>query len=387
MATSSRRSRTEDPVGSVVAYLQDYAEGHPECSKDEIARATAQEFGLTKERSVYFRPEFALRFSTASGSSFSNVVLSLSALQRYDHTPFIVCVVRPAGVQLLLANTTFLRKISHSSHRLAIDNIRGSFLGHDIVRDHGCLTNESQNFTALFEIHGQHTWDENLERLVIETNAIAATGVRFTPSQTQIFHIIAAPRRALALSTHHQYCELRTELNQLVLANRSAILQAARIDNVNLRGNAIEQIVTQSGNFHSVEDASRTLQMGTEVKIDIKTKVLTLASSPKAYNIDKTLRVLSNANTVVAFLFIGVEPGRDLVKTCLVSIFDRTILEATRVQFHWAGRNSRGVTQLAGDLRVLFEPNFVELVDVARAQRFLQRLVHLRPSNASDRDA
>lgn len=384
MATSSQRSRAEDPVASVVEYLQNYAEGHPGCSKDELARATAQEFELTQERSVYCRPEFALRFSTASGSSFSNVVLSLSALQKYDHTPFIVCVVRPSGLQLLLANTTLLRKISHSSHQLTVDNIRGSFLGHDILRAHEELANEPQNFSALFEIHGRRTWDENLERLVIETNAIAATGVRFAPSEAQIQNIIASPQRALALSTHRQFAELRTELDQLVLSNRSAILRAARIDNVNLRGNAIEQIVTRSGNFHSVEDASRTLRMGTEVKIDIKTKVLTLASSPKGYNIDKALRVLSNPNTVVAFFLIGVDPDRDLIKTCLVSIFDRTILEATRVQFHWAGRNSRGVTQLAGDLRVLFEPNFVELVDVLRAQRFLQRLIDLQPPDAPE---
>lgn len=283
----------------------------------------------------------------------------------------------------MLANTTFLKKISHSSHQLTTDNIRGSFLGHDIAREHSQLVNEPNNFDALFAIHAPRTWDENVERLVVETNAIAASGTRFTPSEEQYGKIIAAPTIARALSTNPEYAELHSELTRVVDDNRDSIFRAARIDNVNLRGNAIEQIVTHGGNFHSVEDASRTLHVGTEVKIDIKTKMLNLASSPKAYNIDKTLKVLSDGNTVISFFFIGVDPEEELIKTRLVSIFDRTILEATRVQFHWAGRNSRGVTQLAGDLHPLFDANFVELIDVRRSQVFLRRLIDLKRTSSS----
>jgi hypothetical protein len=385
MGTSSRTNNPRNPITALLAFLKAYSRNHTGCSKTDLARATAEHFALTRERSVYARPEFAIRFSTASGTSFSNVVLSLSALQKYDHTPFIVCVVRPAGIQLLLANTTFLRKISHSSHQLTIDNVRGSFLGHDIVRSYSGLNNEPSNFDALFSMHAQKTWDENLERLVAETNAIAGSGIGYTPSQAQSRSIIAASLLAQALSTNPEYAQLYLELTRIVEDNRNAILEASQIDNVNLRGNAIEQMVTQGGNFHSVEDASRTLRVGTEVKIDIKTKILTLASSPKGYNIDKTLKGLSDGNTVVSFFFIGINPETEVIKTCLVSIFDRTILNATRVQFHWAGRNSRGVTQLAGDLHSLFQPNFVELIEAPRAQAFLRRLIDLKPPSSGTR--
>jgi hypothetical protein len=67
------------------------------------------------------------------------------------------------------------------------------------------------------------------------------------------------------------------------------------------------------------------------------------------------------------------------VVTCLVSIFDKTILNATRVQFHWAGRNSRGVTQLTGDISSLFRSNFIESIDIDQAQDFLQRLIDIPP--------
>ncbi len=132
--TSSPSNAARNPLADLVSFLETYSQNHPSCSKDELARVATAHFHLNKERSVYFCPEFAIRFSSASGPTFSNVVISLSALRKYDHTPFLICIVRPTGIELLLANTTFLKKISHSSHQLTVDNIRGSFLGHDIAR-------------------------------------------------------------------------------------------------------------------------------------------------------------------------------------------------------------------------------------------------------------
>lgn len=377
--TSSPNSPLRNPLAALTSFLETYAQNHPGCSKDELARATASQFDLQKARSVYFRPEFAIRFSTARGVSFSNVVLSLSALRMYDHTPFLVCIVRSTGIELLMANSTLLKKISHSSHQLTIDNVRGSFLGHDISRIYANLDNVPSNFNALFSLHSQLTWEENLERLVEQSNAIVATGVRFEPSSEQQQHILKVPEIARLLSNHPEYLQLHVDLSQIVQENRDAILAAGHIDNVNLRGNAIEQIITQAGNFHSIEDATRTLTLGTEVKIDIKTKILSLTSSPKGYNIDKTLKALSDGNTVVSFFLVGVNIEEEYLVTCLVSIFDKTILNATRIQFHWAGRNSRGVTQLTGDLKTLFGSDFKEEVNVSDSQAFLQKLIDLKP--------
>ena len=372
------------PLSELTLFLRSYAKAHPGCSKAQIAEATKGHFNLTQERSVFHGRKFAIRFSSASGRSFSNVVLSLSALQKYDHLPFIVCVVRLDGIELLLANTTFLKKISHSSQQLREDNIRGSFLGHDIVRVYDDIENKPENFDALFQIHTQFTWEENIARLVERTNAIAPAGVRFAPSPREEGAILDAPRIASLLSKHPEYLELYSELSQLVQDNLDAILEAGRIDNVNVRGNTIEQIITQAGNFHNVEDISRTLRIGPEVKIDIKTKILTLSSSPKGYNIDKVLRTLSAGNTVFSFFFIGINVEAGFVLTCLVSILDKIILDATRIQFHWAGRNSRGVTQLTGDLTSIFAPDFTEEIDIPKAVQFLRDLIDLKPLALSD---
>lgn len=366
-------------LNELTSFVYSYSAQHPGCSKSEIAEATASRFKLKRARSVFFRPEFSIRFSTAKGTSFSNVVLSLSALRNYDQAPFIVCVVRREDVQLLLANTTFLNKISHSSHQLQIDNIRGSFLGNNIVRVYDGIENSPENFDILFDIHCQFTWEENLVRLVERTNAIVPTGIRFNPSEQEEQKILDAPEIAKMLTNHQEYLQLYDRLNELVQNNKDAILKAAKIDNVNLRGNEIEQIITRAGNFHSLEDLSWTLDIGPEVKIDIKTKILTLASCPKGYNIEKVLKQLSVGNTVISFFFIGIHIEAGYILTCLISIFDQTILNLTRIQFHWAGRNSRGVTQLTRDLKPIFNPNFSENIDIAQAKQFLKNLINIKP--------
>lgn len=368
-------------VTELVHFLQEYAKNNPNCTKSEISKATIEKFELRRDRSVYYCEEFAIRFSSVKGSSFSNGVLSLSALRKYDHIPFIVCVVRLKGIELLLANSTFLKKISHSSQHLRVDNVRGTFLGQDILRVFDGIENKPEHFEELFEIHCQFNWEENLFRLVESTNAIVPTGMRFEPNEQEKENILNTPEIASMLSRNDEYLQLGKDLDHLVNINLEAILEAGKIENVNLRGNIIEQIITNAGNFHSLEDFSRTLTVGPEVKVDIKTKILTLSSNPKGYNIDKVLKALAAGNTVFSFFFIGINLEKQFVVTCLVSILDEKILNATRIQFHWAGRNSRGVTQLYGNLDGIFAPDFSETINIEKAKDFLQGLIELKPPN------
>ena len=141
----------------------------------------------------------------------------------------------------------------------------------------------------------------------------------------------------------------------------------------------IEKVISGSEADHDFEDMSRSLGDGTQVLIEIKTKLLApgRSSNPKAYNIDKVLEVFSRGNSVAVFLFVGINEKQHHVAVRTVSILDSQILNATRIQFHWAGRNSRGVTQLTGNLTALFSATYEEQIDVARAQQFLQELIDL----------
>jgi hypothetical protein len=364
-------------IYELIEFFDQYAQENIHFSKESVTAAVKEHFELSKNRSVHYNNYFAIRFSTASGSSFSNTVLGLATLRRYDQAPFIVCIVRSDSTRLLLANSTLLRKISHSSQQLRLDNVRGSFLGHDIFREYEGIANVPRNFEKLFLIHKEFTWEENLVRLVEATNNIVPSGIRFIPTAQEQSNILTSAEIAHALSSNSEYLSLAMTLYQLVANNQTAILEAGEIDDHKSRGDRIEQIITNSATLHGVEDLSHTLSIGSRVLIDIKTKILTLASSPKAYNIDKLLRSLSSGNTVFCFLFVGLDLELQTLSTRLISILDASILNATRIQFHWAGRNSKGVTQLTGDLSPIFSFSYIETVDIDQAKSFLQTLIEL----------
>ncbi len=128
----------------------------PKHNKQNVENAVCQKYSLIKDRKVFHNEYFAVRFSysKSSSDSFSNTVLSLSALEKYDTIPFFVVLVRQNSDNLmLLSNSTFLKRVSHSSHELSMTNIRGSFNGSDIMRDYNGILNNPTYFDELFNIH------------------------------------------------------------------------------------------------------------------------------------------------------------------------------------------------------------------------------------------
>lgn len=359
-----------------ISYIHGLKAENPTADKAFLQAAFIDTFNPTKARSVLVADGFAFRFSEARTGSFSNTVLSLSALQAYDALPFVIVVVRQDRVDFLLANTSFLKKISHSSLQLRVDNIKGSFNGTDIMNEYEGIANTPENFEALFALHSAFTWEENVERLVEATNAIVGRDNRFQPSPADVAIIMDAPERAAAAIAAPEFQQAEGELCELVAGQRDAILLAAQIDNVNLRGNAIEQLLTGVANAHELGDLIRPLGEGRLV-IDIKTKLLDRASAPKAYNVDKMLAFLAEPGSVFAFFMIGVDVRAGSVSTRLLPVLESALLEATGVQHHWAGRTSRGVTQLSGQFGRASAPDYQPVVDVARARAFLDRLLGL----------
>jgi hypothetical protein len=362
-------------LSALIADLRDFKRRHPSADKATIEAHFSAHSSTTKARSVYVGSDFSFRFSEANTGSFSNVVLSLSALMKYDTNPFIICIVRPTRLDFLLANSTFLKRISHSSHTLRLDNIRGSFLGHDIIEDYEGVPNTPENFEKLFALHSEFSWQENVERLVETTNSIIARSTRFEVNSANFAIIMSAPERAAAAAATESFKRAELSLLAVVENRRRDLLQSAAIDDVNLRGNNIENIITGEVNAHRLDDIIFPLEPAGRLVVDIKTKLLDRASAPKAYNIDKMLRLLAETDVTFAFFFIGITVSRDLVQAHLVSIFDPIIVDATRIQTHWAGRSSRGVTQLTGDLSKVFLPGYRPSVDIAGGKSLLTRLI------------
>lgn len=366
-------------------------------SKDGISNKTAlsiqvqQRYGLVKERSVFYGEWFAIRFCTAASRNFSNTVLALSTLHKYDALPFVVCLVTPSKNYMLLANTTFLKKISHSSQQLRVDNIKGSFNGSDIMRTFEGFENIPQNFEFLFTSHENYTFEENLERLVEATNNIAPTGKRFYPTATQSKYIYESVDRAISFIASNEYTILNQDLCSRVQGVESEIAIAAFIDNVNLRGRIIEYLITaaddlkttlidclHSGNpLPEVFTADKLGDYGREfehynTETDIKTKVMFLSSNPKGYNIDKMLSFLATEKSVYLVYIVAIDSDKK-IRTRLCSMYNRQLLLGTRIMKHWAGRNSRGVTQYDGTSLEQIINEFDTKIDEGLAKQFLDK--------------
>ncbi|MDR0392398.1 MAG: hypothetical protein LBH59_10860 [Planctomycetaceae bacterium] len=364
----------------IIYELIEFITQHNEINnKATLASLVAQKFNLTKDRSVYYCDVFAIRFSQANSGSFSNTVLALSNLQKYDSKPFFVCVVRQNENELLLSNSTFLKKISHSSHELSLTNIKGSFNGSDINREFQGIENKPNNFERLYLIHESIGFEDNLVRLVEATLAIVGTGHEYQITEEANKYIFNAPERAICFSKSDEYNVLKNELDEKVKKYHNVILIASLIENVNIRGRVIEYIITgedekikkelihaltnnQKGllgfkTANSLGDYTREFE-SFYTETDIKTKIMILDSNPKAYNIDKMLEFLASSKSVFLFYFIGINP-ESTFKTALVSMFEERLVKGTLLLKHWAGRNSRGVTQLEGKIikEIINNPN------------------------------
>jgi hypothetical protein len=200
------------------------------------------------------------------------------------------------------------------------------------------------------------------------TNNISPSGKKFEPSDFQREQILLAPARAIRFVSSRDVQTLKSELDTNVEQFKNEILMAALIENVNVRGRIIEYLIAGKDELLRQEIIS-ALQKRTHgippfktentlgdytrefaeflTETDVKTKIMILDSNPKAYNLDKVLEFLATKRSVFMFYFVGVEPGK-IVNTVLVSMFQERLLNATILLKHWAGRNSRGVSQFEG---------------------------------------
>lgn len=365
-------------------------------NKSKLIEEVQKKFRFTKDRSVFYSENLAIRFSSSNSLSFSNTVLSLSNLQKFDHIPFLVCLVTPKVNIIYLSNSTFIQKISHSSQKLAIDNIRGSFNGSDISKEFNEISNSPDNLEELYAVHEEIGFSGNLPRLIEATTGISPSGKKFEIDKNKENTILHAPQRASDFIVSKNYSELKKELDQKVKKFEKEILIAGFIENTNIRGRIIEYIITGENNdlreklITELRNNKKISRFETKNTLgdytrnfdkfltatDVKTKIMILKSNPKAYNIDKMLEFLSKEKSVLMFYFIGLEPNK-IVSTTLVSVFQKELLNSTILLKHWAGRNSRGVTQFQGEIIHNLILSYKNHINIKESQDFLKKIISL----------
>ena len=367
-------------------------------NKDLLAEKIMDKLQLNKKGAIYYCDSFAVRFcSTKSKTdSVSNTVMALKHIKYFDAIPLFVCVVGPNANYLRLANATFITKVSHSSQNLNGNKIVGNINYSDIMKEYNGIKNLESNYEILFQIHSQKGFEGNLQRIVEGTQNIHPSGKRFIPTAEQRKIILKAPKRALDFIHSKTYEELKTDLDEKTRAAEADIRLIERHygHDVKLRGNLIEYFIKSTDERHKkklrnkiknnevIEDLTvenglgdySVKKDGYSVEIDIKSKVTKLNSAPKGYNVDKLLKFLSNP-TSIYMLYIVALNGDEKPLTALASIFQKQIMGKTKIQHHWAGRNSRGVAQFEGHSLEYFVEDDTKRIEIKNAKEFLKKLI------------
>ena len=366
----------------------------PKHDKEKAQKETINHFRMTKDRKIYYTDCFAIRFCYSKKGTFSNTVLALSQLQKFDGIPFLVVLIRKGeDSSLYLANSSMLKKISHSSKELRRDNIKGSFNGSDIIKQYNDIPNDADHVEELFTIHQGFTWEENVERLVEATSGIKPNKQKFNPDERQLQYISSSVERAKQFVNSDDYRNLKEDLDKRVERNLQSILDASHIGNVNIRGRLIEYLITTEkeeilGDLCYMESQLPVYDtrngLGDYVRefrnrrtyTDIKTKIMYLASNPKAYNVDKFLECMSEEDSVFMFYFVGIDEN-GLANCVLCSVYDNQLIDATIFQLHWAGRGTRGVAQFNGNSlsNIIRSESFTHDINSERCVSFLSELL------------
>lgn len=371
----------------------------PKHNKDVVKDDICSKFLLIQDGKVFHNESFAVRFSYSKfdSPSFSNTILSLSSLEKYDKIPFFVVLVRRSADNLiLLANTTLLRKISHTSQALSMTNIKGSFNGSDIIRELNGKTNSPENFDYLFAVHQGLDWEDNLSRLVDATAQIKSVSQKFSPNGREQANILSSIERSIRFIGSNSFAELKADLDGRCEKCKREIAIASHIENINIRGRLIESLITADDlererivrDLMHIESAlpSYNTKNGlgdycrqfddTDTLTDIKTKVVYLNSNPKAYNIDKFLRQMSDGHSIFLIYLVGVDE-HGVFRTLLSSVYHDKLIEGTILQFHWAGRSSRGAAQFNGAVLdgMLRDTQFQNAIDLKKSSDFIIELL------------
>lgn len=189
---------------------------------------------------------------------------------------------------------------------------------------------------------------------------------------------------------------MKNDLAERVNKSSESILIASHINNINIRGRLIEALITADDyerkdlmyKLANEEESFPIYQTKNELGdfqydfvneityTDIKTKIVYLDSNPKAFNIDKFLKMMIKTNTIFLFYLIGINETQ-IMNTSLLSVYDTQLVSSSVIQPHWSGRNSRGTVQFIGAVlnKILNDKSYKSKIDINKATVFLKKLI------------
>ena len=374
----------------------------PPSSKDDLKSIIVNQFNLTKtDTSLYCCDDFTVRFcEQKTKGDMTGAVVGLRKIIKHDTRPFLVCLLNSyeKKIQIYLANTSFINKISHSSQEVTLDwannsdKIRGTVTGSNIIKSSCGLDNNIDNIIELYNLHLKNTLKDNLKRIVDLTCSIIARKEKFIVTNKK--SILNSVADTINFLKSNNFRILKEELDNKVSSVSKEITMAFKISNPKTRGDYIEFLITSNNNSKK-DEVIKNLKSGktqeldmkndlgdfckffgeTKIEIDIKTKRLARISTPKLFDIDKMLSFLEEPNSVFLFYFIGINK-QEIVYTSLTSCFQKTLMSSYRKTKKWAGRKRRGHVQCDGGVIKELTHSQDNEIDVEKSEEEIERLIN-----------
>jgi len=82
-------------------------------------------------------------------------------------------------------------------------------------------------------------------------------------------------------------------------------------------------------------------------------------------------------DSIFMLFFVGIDYEKKTIATKLVSMFQEKLVDNIIIQNHWAGRNSRGVSQFNGNVIKDIILNESNSISIEKSISFLNKLINL----------
>ncbi|MEO6596807.1 MAG: hypothetical protein ABIP94_18830 [Planctomycetota bacterium] len=173
-------------LAQLADFLLEWRSDHPVGSKKALVAAVAGQTDLRPDKALLVGPQWVLRISQMEErGNDSNAIVALRKIHEYDDRPIVVCLLTALGMRLVLANTSFVEKVSDRSYRLAKDHLTGSVLDTDILAAYDGVANLPANFDKLWAVHVASDAAANMERIVAATQAMHASAAALYPDRVK----------------------------------------------------------------------------------------------------------------------------------------------------------------------------------------------------------
>lgn len=304
-----------------------------------------------------------------SKKSNSNTVTSLKNILKHDDVPFIAVFLDRAAVRFMLANSSLVKKASHTSQGITHQRIKGSINGGDILNALGDTPNDRTHLDALFAQHVEEDHAEHRERIVEATLAIKGRAPSAAPDWEAVDRNLSAGSGLLDNATLQ---EIRAKLFERVEQMKDAILACASHTTPKAFGDCVERMILGADPAHALGDI---LFAYGRIAVDIKARKAGVPSSPKAVNVQKLVDHLSTGPGAALYFMVTVDVAKGTLSCNLIQMLHPDLLPHYWHDVRWSGRGSLGTLSFKGDLSsVLSEPERLEL-DPAAAVAKLQALL------------